>query len=190
MTPFIWAQTADSRPLVPALRLKPSRQHLTRCLEPLTSMMIASYCTSFHTANFQIHSALMDCTTFTLAYIPLNCTTLDCDEDRIFFFFWSPPVRKRKTWLIHLAQSLTWQIIRSEGPTLHYPHNKALPAGPTRVSAKLETVFVHILKTLCHVWVYFPMTLADKMWVSPCESYLTLISNEAFKYVHIVRDMA
>jgi len=60
MTPFVWAQTADSRPLVLALRLKPSRQHLTFRLEPLTSMMIASYCTSFHTANFQIHSALMD----------------------------------------------------------------------------------------------------------------------------------
>jgi len=43
MTPFVWAQTADARPLVPALHLKPPRQHLTCCLEPLTSMMIAPH---------------------------------------------------------------------------------------------------------------------------------------------------
>lgn len=84
----------------------------------------------------------MDCTTLTLAYIPLNYMPLDCDDDGVFllFFsssFWSPD-RMRKTWLIHLAQSLTWQIIRSEGPTLHNHHNKASPVGPTRVSPKLE----------------------------------------------------
>lgn len=51
----------------------------------------------------------------------------------------------RKTWLIHLPRSLTWQIIRSERSAVHLPHNKSSPAGPTRVSAKLQPAFVHIL---------------------------------------------
>lgn len=196
MTPFIWAQTADSRPLVPALRLKPSCQHLTCCLEPLTSMMIASYCTSFHTANFQIRFAFMDCTILTLAYIPLNYMSLDCDED-VFFFSYSSdlyPVRQNKedltyssstTWIAYNSTAiLTWQIIRSKGPILHYPHNKALPVGPTHVATKLEHCAMYSI-SLFHS---FSLKSISDMGgsVSTSESYLTLISNKAFKYVHNV----
>lgn len=166
MTPLVWAQTADSRPHVPALALKPSRQHLTCRLEPLTSMMIASYCTSVYTANFQICWALFIALHLLLLTFPW--TTCVWNMTRMGFFLLFLLISTvlgsmRKTWLIYLPRSLTWHIIRSEGLTVHYPHNKASPARPTRVSAKLQPDFVHNFKSLCHVWAYFtdPLILVE-----------------------------
>lgn len=75
-------------------------------------------------------------------------TCLHPSELRVFKLWWGcfPPSfwsshRMRKTWLIHLAKILTWQIIRSEGPTLHNHHNKALP---------VTFVFTQT-RTMCHV---------------------------------------
>lgn len=118
----------------------------------------------------------------------------------VFFSYSSDlyPVRQNKedltyssstTWIAYNSTAiLTWQIIRSKGPILHYPHNKALPVGPTHVATKLEHCAMYSI-SLFHS---FSLKSISDMGgsVSTSESYLTVISNKAFKYVHNVWAMA